>query len=1145
MAGPFESAGAIHDPTRYGALTPSAEQFAGLRTQRSPYSDGISSYLMRRFYSGIHFDQILDGINREITVNLTDKRRPGSVVYNSNTFPAAKSFDKWKYIQNGAEVLRVLMDGADGVIYDATSGQKTALMTKAAGAGAARFLGVNTELFIGDGVEQKKILRSGKIWKAATAFNVGDFILDPNGNIQSFQSQPVTLSIATIAVVNAAPTATSNAQTFLVVGLSAVPPTIPATQPVAFAGLTTYTALNGITLIYQNISTGWGLNLAPNQIAFKYNAAVSAQATDTGTAATFITQDQYGNPLNGTTGATAPASWSVTQYGVTSDGTVNWTCYGAPLQDWQVPAPNSPPIVQPTAYSLPAAGSYVCNYWRPSMSLLLNTGKSYNIIDSNGNIETAGGNGGTSPGSVQRPSSSSLITGSVVSPGNAYDTNPATFSEVTGNRTASGHCQWEGFTGVTTIFPNTLSINASVNFDDITGQASIRVSLDGGVTWSDVVVATSSVAQAIYTFPVPTGTNPGSIFIDATSVYENGPNGYYAPNVFIYDIYLTAAGSYAAVTTGKNQPNWSTSLGSLTKDNQVTWVNLGTLSTWQANYQYPLTVTILIDANGNLQYTNQFFQTTTVWTAGVAATTGAGNITGAAEPTWATTLNGTTSDGAYTWVCLGPATLLTAGTVQYAYSYHCIDGSVTTAAPGSYALNAIAGAPGLFELQVIVPASTNTQVDQIWLWRTAGGQASLLFLDAIPNNPNLGQAIYLDCIPDTSTYGQQALNAFIAAPVASANNPPPDGITGMVYHLQRTWGFVDNLVYYSGGPDTLVGNGNTAWPPLNFIAYIGKVVKLRPITVQNGGILVYTTSGIWIILGTGTSSNPFYTTIYAAEIILGGYNVEDVLGTEINLMESNGRVGSLTVTYPFNPQSGYNEVGLPIGDQFLKVTTGGINAALYNPATSYLSWNIANTQDAGMYVADGAVGWFRMSQVSPPESGLVWCPRAAIAGGTSAVQNVEVSPGVFRLLIGPPTSGGPILMRDVAQTTWTDNGTAFPAWDAKGVIPLCSTGSVSEVAWIASKSAALGSRPVVSVLMGEIAVTANTPWTVLQATSQDPADQPASQTVFSDRYTAQQGAGVLKSDAILLKFDYGSQAVADELLEFAIYGAKEEERKQQ
>jgi hypothetical protein len=98
---------------------------------------------------------------------------------------------------------------------------------------------------------------------------------------------------------------------------------------------------------------------------------------------------------------------------------------------------------------------------------------------------------------------------------------------------------------------------------------------------------------------------------------------------------------------------------------------------------------------------------------------------------------------------------------------------------------------------------------------------------------------------------------------------------------------------------------------------------------------------------------------------------------------------------------------------------------------------------------------------------------------------------------------------------------------------------------VAAKSAATGARPVISLLMGEIAATANTPWAVLQPTTQDPADQPPSQTVYSDRYSGQQGAGVLKSDCVLTKFDYGTQAFGDELLEFSIYGAKEEERKAQ
>ena len=150
-------------------------------------------------------------------------------------------------------------------------------------------------------------------------------------------------------------------------------------------------------------------------------------------------------------------------------------------------------------------------------------------------------------------------------------------------------------------------------------------------------------------------------------------------------------------------------------------------------------------------------------------------------------------------------------------------------------------------------------------------------------------------------------------------------------------------------------------------------------------------------------------------------------------MESNLKVSTIAVEYPFNPQSGYSEIGFPIGDQFKKVTTGGISSALYSPSSSYLSWNIASSGDTGMYVSDGAVGWFRMSSVSTPESGLLWSPRAAITGGTSAVQSIETAPGVFNLLIGPASSG-PILYRDTTGSVFGDGAsdTAYPGVGREG-----------------------------------------------------------------------------------------------------------------
>src|SRR5258708_444446 len=196
MPGPVQQAGAVSNPSHFGALTMGARQFSGLCTQRSPYRDAFVEYIAAKFYGGSRFDSIWDGINREITQRMTNQRRPGKSVFNANVFPAANSFYSWKYIQNSAQVVRILEDGQDGVIYDATPGQKTVLMNKAAGAGPARFLGVNTELFITDGVETKKLLRSAKTWQPTTQYNVGAFILDTNGNLQRVVANPAISNIA-------------------------------------------------------------------------------------------------------------------------------------------------------------------------------------------------------------------------------------------------------------------------------------------------------------------------------------------------------------------------------------------------------------------------------------------------------------------------------------------------------------------------------------------------------------------------------------------------------------------------------------------------------------------------------------------------------------------------------------------------------------------------------------------------------------------------------------------------------------------------------------------------------------------------------------------------------------------------------------
>jgi hypothetical protein len=203
-----------------------------------------------------------------------------------------------------------------------------------------------------------------------------------------------------------------------------------------------------------------------------------------------------------------------------------------------------------------------------------------------------------------------------------------------------------------------------------------------------------------------------------------------------------------------------------------------------------------------------------------------------------------------------------------------------------------------------------------------------------------------------------------------------------------------------------------------------------------------------------------------------------------------------------------------------------------------------------MYVADGAVGWFRMGIVNPPESGLVWSPRRAIVGGTSAVQNVEVFPGGHLLLIGPPAgTPGPILQRDTRVSTDPVLGVAtpYPAWDSKGVNLLCTSGQWAEVVHINTKSMAVGARPTVSVLLGEIQPSTQRPYRALKLDdkSNDPSRTPRSVSVYSDRYVLKQSGINTLGDSLLTKFDYGTQAVADELLDWGIYARVHDEREEQ
>jgi hypothetical protein len=464
------------------------------------------------------------------------------------------------------------------------------------------------------------------------------------------------------------------------------------------------------------------------------------------------------------------------------------------------------------------------------------------------------------------------------------------------------------------------------------------------------------------------------------------------------------------------------------------------------------------------------------------------------------------------------------------------DQSCSTASPPSLSTGDFSNVD---HVDVDVTASLDPQVNQIRVFRTVDGGPDDTLLE-LPNSPfpNVTATIE-DAALDTQ------LNSFSLAPVNHEADPPPAGMVAPVYHLGRVFGISGNLVVWSAGPDVQPAgaNGNSAFPPLNFAPFEEQPIRLYSgVTNQGPTLFIFGTANVYAIFGSGTQASPFLPpTIYMARVGILSYDEGEVIGSTFYMFTSTGKFVS------FDPSAGYVEQGFPIGDQFAKVTTGGISQALYSPGSGFVTWHEAGSGDTAIYVADGAVGWFRLSPIASPESGYVWSPRRAIVGGTSAVQSVETSPGVFQLLIGPAASG-PILYRDLTvNTDWASGAAvAYPSWDVRGNVVLCESGEIAEIAHIGLKSTAYGgTRPKVSLLLGEIAATATVPFDELEITGTDPPELEESQTLYSDRYVALQNSITPKCDNFQLKIDYGTQATADELLKFSIYGAKHAERKQQ
>lgn len=1043
MSNPLEQAGAIAEQTKYAPIF-TGRFFTGLWTHRNPLRDAATPYLYEKFYAASRFDSIIDGSNAEVSAKLTLRRRPGSSVYNSQTFPALNSFYEFRRFNGSGQSGNVMADGTSNV-YDATGpSRKLAIFTKSLGAGPTFWQSVGNILFMGNGLDQTKWVQSNLLWLASTAFNVLDFIVDPNNNLQ--QVSGVVSTITNISISNNVLTVTA-ANKYTV-----------GTQ-IALAGLTTATFLNGVIVTISSVTT------TTYTATFTHADYASAADTGTGTA----------NSGSGISCGSQP-TWPTTVNNTVTDGSLIWTCRGSAVQKWGIETPTAAPSVINTA--LPAIyPNWAANtYYNPSLV----------IVDSNGNIEL-------------------LITG-----GQVGAVQP-TWSVVLNATTADNTAVWKNRGTATWQAGHTYAIN-------------------------DIVAVSYSI-----TIFVPQETPDGGG--DQTPTFGPGgrtprpPRVTQVPVVVNYNDFFTCT---SPGVSGGSQPSWQPGVGTTVQDNTMVWTNSGTKITWTtigANTLVSVANKIL-DSNGNVE-----------------AIVVPGK-TGGTAPTWKTNKGDTTVDGAASWLNQGPApgTGNTAAW-QYGYSFkNTVTRHVGTMSPISNKITQAAN--NFITLQGSV-VTDDIQANAIEIYRTLQGGGLFFFLAEIPMPTSGLQWTYQDTSPDS------LLNQFRQGPIA--NDPPPVGFINMCFHLNRIFGSVGNITFYSNGPDTLVGSGNESFSGANTFVWPSKVIRHLPTSL---GLLVFTLSDVYIVLGQGTASSPLFPAPFLQGIGLQHYNALDVNGSTIYLMTSDRQ------TLSMDPSAGISEIGFPIGDQL----------QLFDPASAYLAWHIFGSDDKALYVANGTGNWFRLNPTPAPETGMTWSPKATIVGGCKAVQSVETSPGIHQLLLSPAapdTSGypawdpdiayvagntvknvglawvalqnstgvvpgsipdgglfwsqdipvGPILFRDL--TVNRDNGSSFTAFATIGSIVLTQPGKVAEVSFITCESLAIGTRPTVSVLLGEISGT----FDVVARSCADPPQLPTSTTIFADRHYMSETQEPAWCRHLQVKFSWTAEDAANELISYTIFGA--------
>lgn len=398
--------------------------------------------------------------------------------------------------------------------------------------------------------------------------------------------------------------------------------------------------------------------------------------------------------------------------------------------------------------------------------------------------------------------------------------------------------------------------------------------------------------------------------------------------------------------------------------------------------------------------------------------------------------------------------------------------------------------------------SPDPQATIVQVYRTLDGGA-LFYLDAEISNPGGNSTWqYTDSTLDAN------LNNFIIAPVSEVNAPPPAGMSNITWYAGHLWGVSGNTWYFSAGPDATNGVGTECWPPGNNYALPGNGTAAAP---TSEGLILFTKDDAYVVTGQSSAN---FTTPQIWQTNWGVRNQNNVTqdGDNLYLFTSKGQV------YNWASSTGQSEIGFQEAQQL----------AAMNPDNVYVAIHRSGA-DEGCFICDGSAKVYRYA--IPTSS---WDTPIVPVGGIGAMMSMENSSGGWTLYMGRPSGSGYILQRDV--NTWSDDGTAYPAWVTLGSLTLAPPRQIAMLQSVLLQAVGVGTYPTVSVMLNEITDTGTYPtaFTVLPNPVPDPPQLVASQSIWTKRHDLKAAQIPLPQHVqhLQVKVTFASEAQPNEILGF-------------